>query len=145
MRRWTADVSGPVTGLVGVYHADGGPVGEAKYVIGKLFGTAHCSLCDITHSPMRRKPDWDAMVARLGLPVDLLHRNEAPADIAAEVRSHGTPLLLARTRGSLIALLSPSRINTLGGSVDRFEAAVREALDGMIQKGSVDAATMRRT
>jgi len=30
--------------LIGVYHADGGPIGEAKYVIGKFLGRAHCSL-----------------------------------------------------------------------------------------------------
>lgn len=29
-----------LTGLVGVYHADGGPIGEAKYVFGKLRRTA---------------------------------------------------------------------------------------------------------
>jgi hypothetical protein len=27
-------------GLVGVCNADGGPIGEARYVIGKLMGTA---------------------------------------------------------------------------------------------------------
>ena len=54
--------------IVGVYHADGGPIGEARYVIGKLLGTAHCALCDITHSPVRRKREWDRMVAELGLP-----------------------------------------------------------------------------
>jgi hypothetical protein len=27
-------------GLVGVHHADGGPIVEARFVIGKLMGTA---------------------------------------------------------------------------------------------------------
>jgi len=27
--------------LIGVYHAEGGPVGEAKYVIGRMLGKAH--------------------------------------------------------------------------------------------------------
>ena len=45
--------------LIGVYHADGGPIGEARYVLGRMLGTAHCGLCDITHSPVRRKPEWD--------------------------------------------------------------------------------------
>ena len=40
---------------VKAYHADGGPIGEVRYIIGKLLGTAHCALCDITHSPFRRK------------------------------------------------------------------------------------------
>lgn len=119
----------PVVGLIGVYHADGGPIGEAKYVLGKLLGTAHCSLCDVTHSPVRRKPAWDAMVARLGMAVDLLHLNELPRDVAAQVRAHGSPLVLGRTLdGALHLLLDASQIDALGGSVPRFEAAVRGAL-----------------
>ena len=47
----------PVT-LWGVYHANGGLVGELTYVIGKLRGTAHCGLCDITHGSVRVKPGW---------------------------------------------------------------------------------------
>src|SRR6478609_4856955 len=54
-----------VTRLVGVYDADGGLLGEAAYAWGKARGTRHCALCDITHSPWRRKPAWDAMAAEL--------------------------------------------------------------------------------
>lgn len=118
-----------VTELIGVYHADGGPVGEAKYVLGKLLGTAHCALCDITHSPVRRKPQWDAMVALLGIPVTLLHLNELPAEVAAAVRSTGSPVLLARlSDGTLQAALSPAQLDSLGGSVARFEDSVRAAI-----------------
>jgi hypothetical protein len=127
-------MSGPVTGLVGVYHADGGPVGEAKYVIGRLLGTAHCALCDITHSPVRRKPDWDRMVARLGVPVALLHLNEMPADVAAEVASHGSPLVLARVAdGGLAVLLRAGELDGLGGSVAAFDAALRRALAALVR------------
>lgn len=119
-----------VAALIGVYHADGGPVGEVKYVIGKLLGTAHCALCDITHSPVRRKPAWDAMVGRLGVPVTLLHLNEMPSDVASLVAVHGSPLLLGRTRdGGLVVVLSPDRLEALGGSVDAFEADVRAWLE----------------
>ena len=119
----------PVVGLVGVYHAEGGPIGEAKYVLGKLLGTAHCGLCDVTHSPVRRKPAWDAMVSRLGVAVDLLHLNELPRDVAAQVHAHGSPLLLGRTLdGALHVLLDARQLDALGGSVPRFEAAVRAAL-----------------
>ena len=71
----TEDLS-QVTELVGVYDADGGLLGEAAYVWGKLRGTRHCSLCDITHSPWRRKPAWDAMAGELSVPIGLVHRNE---------------------------------------------------------------------
>ena len=41
--------------VIGIYHADGGIIGELKYFTGKLFGGSKCSLCDITHSTAERK------------------------------------------------------------------------------------------
>ncbi len=118
-----------VVELVGVYNADGGPVGEARYVIGKLLGRAHCALCDVTHSPVRRKPEWDRMVGRLGVPVILLHRNEAPADVVTAVAASGTAAVLARTSdGTLLSLLGPADLEEMQGSVARFEDAVAAAL-----------------
>ncbi|MDP3972259.1 MAG: hypothetical protein Q8P61_05015 [Candidatus Nanopelagicales bacterium] len=118
-----------VTELIGIYHADGGPLGETKYFIGRLLGTAHCALCDVAHSPVRRKPQWDSMVARLGIPVVLLHLNEQPADVSAATRRTGTPAVLARlSDGSLQPVLGPEALDRLGGSVDDFETAVTEAI-----------------
>lgn len=114
--------------LIGVYHADGGLAGEARYVIGRLLGTAHCSLCDITHSPVRRKREWDALVSRLGIPVSLLHLNELPPDIAAAVSETGSPVVLARDRdGSLRPLLEATALEAMDGSVAAFESALRSA------------------
>jgi hypothetical protein len=116
-------------GLVGVYHADGGPIGEARYVIGRLMGTTHCALCDITHSPVRRKPAWDRMVAELGVPLELLHLNEMPPAIAAATTRHGSPAVLARyADGSIEPVLLPADLEVLAGSVDAFSIALRAAL-----------------
>jgi hypothetical protein len=118
-----------VIGLVGVYNADGGLAGEARYVFGKLLGTAHCGLCDITHSPLRRKPEWDVMVARLGLPFTLLHLNELDADVSGAVAEHGAPVVLGRLAdGSVALVLGPEELDRLGGSVAAFEASARTAL-----------------
>lgn len=115
----------PCTELIGVYHADGGPLGEATYIVGKLLGTVHCALCDITHSPLRRKPAWKAMVARLGVPFTLVHRNEMDPDVAAVVAQSGSPVVLARHRDdSLAVALTPSELDRLGGSVDAFYTAL---------------------
>jgi hypothetical protein len=116
--------------LVGVYHADGGPIGEVRYVIGKLLGTAHCALCDITHSAVRRKPEWDAMVGSLGVGFELLHLNEMPHDVAQAVAGHGSPAVLARAvDGGLHHVLGPDELDGLGASVDRFRAALVAAVD----------------
>ena len=55
----TADATQPVARrLVGVYNANGGIVGELSYVLGKVKGSAHCALCDISHGKsFRAKKD----------------------------------------------------------------------------------------
>ena len=116
-------------GLVGVYHADGGPIGETRYVIGRLLGTAHCSLCDITHGALRRKAAWDTMAAGLGLPFDLVHLNEVPSDIAPLVVDRGSPLVALRLDdGTAQVLLAAADLEVLAGSVDQFAAALRGQL-----------------
>ena len=115
--------------LIGVYDADGGLRGEAAYVLGKLLGGAHCSLCDITHSPIRRKPEWDRYVASLGVPFILLHRNETPDDVRTALQAAGLPAVIARLRdGSLLEVLGPAELDGLGGSVSALAAAVEGRL-----------------
>lgn len=115
-----------VVGLVGVYHADGGPIGEIRYVLGKLLGTAHCALCDVTHSPVRRKPAWDEMVRRLGMPVTLVHLNEMPDDVAEAVATAGSPVILGRfADGTLEPALTAHELDRLGGSVTAAEQGIR--------------------
>jgi hypothetical protein len=119
-----------VLGLVGVYDADGGLVGEARYVVGHLLGLVECALCDVTHSPVRRKPAWDRMVARLGVPFVLLHRNEVtdPA-VAAAAAPAGLPVVLARVDdGTVLPVLDRAALAGLGGSVEAFETHLRAAV-----------------
>jgi hypothetical protein len=112
---------------IGVYHADGGLVGEAKYVIGHLLGRTHCSLCDITHSPVRRKKQWDQMVATLGVPFRLFHLNEMPGDVAQVTARTGSPVVLARTAAGLQVLLPPAELDRVAGSVADFQTALTAA------------------
>ncbi len=121
-----------VTELIGVYHADGGAVGEARYLIGKLLGTAHCALCDVTHSPVRKKPEWDRTVARLGIPFTMLHLNELPRDVSEAVASAGSPVVLARTDdGTLATVLDRTALEGMQGSVSNFEGALRASLGSL--------------
>ena len=130
-----------ITELIGVYRAEGGPVGEAKYVIGKLLGRAHCALCDVTHSPVRRKPEWDRMVDRLGVPFTLLHLNEMPPDVSAVVARTDTPVVLARTAdGGLSQVVGPAGLDTFGGSVSLFHAA----LVGLVGLGDASGKSLPR-
>jgi hypothetical protein len=119
-----------VTELVGVYDADGGLLGEAAYVWGKVRGTRHCGLCDITHSTVRRKAAWDRMAASLPVPVRLLHLNELDDDLAAAVAATRAPVVLAREDDGWRELLGAAELDEMAGSVDAFDAAVRARLAG---------------
>jgi len=108
--------------FTGIYNADGGVWGETRYVIGHLLGTTACSLCDITHSPLRRKPEWDAMVRRLGVPFDVRHRNESTPAETEFSRGTGLPVVLAHhDDGSITAVLNDAHLEAVGGSVTEFE------------------------
>jgi len=119
-----------VTRLVGVYRAEGSLSGEIAYVVGKLLGRAHCSLCDITHSPIRRKAAWDRMAAGLGVPFELVHLDERDAATTALVTGwDDSPAVLAEVDGALRVVLGPDDLEPIGGDVDRFASALRAALD----------------
>lgn len=118
-----------------VYDADGGWRGEAAYVVGALLGRAHCALCDITHSPVRRKRAWDAMVGRLPLPMRVVHRNEVPEQLVTAVRQHRLAAVFLVHDRQVELLVDADELARLGGSVDEFEALLAARLVGGVGEG----------
>ncbi len=116
-----------ITRLVGVYDADGGLAGEAKYVVGHLLGRLECALCDITHGPVWRKKTFDAFRARLGVPFDVVHRNERSPEIEAAT-GDALPCILAVTDSGIVPLLDRAALEACGGEVDQLEPALRAAI-----------------
>ena len=116
--------------VIGVYDADGGVLGEAAYLWGTIRGTVHCSLCDITHSPGRRKKEWDAMVARLDATVELRHRNELTAAQSTAALKSGLPVVLVADleRQRYDVLLDAQDLDGLGGDVAAFGELLQERL-----------------
>lgn len=126
-----ASVSGmtrPIDRLVGVYRADGGLRGEVSYLLGHYLKGASCTLCDITHSPFRRKASWDAAVARLGIPFDLLHLNELDPELAVFVGDDAA-MVVAETPTGRFGLLGNDDLKDARGDVEAFFARLRRALD----------------
>ena len=111
--------------LVGVYDADGGLRGELSYLLGKARGR-HCSLCDITHSPVRRRREWDDFVATLPVPFDVVHRNER--DPAVEAATAGRePCVVAKTIDGIVMVLDGADLghaDSVGGLADALDAAL---------------------
>jgi hypothetical protein len=109
-----------VVGFTGVYDADGGLRGELAYVVGHLLGRTECALCDITHSAVRRKASWDRGVARLGVPFDLVHRNEQSADVSAVTVEQLPCVVVHLVDGTRKVVLGKEQLRDVTGDVDRF-------------------------
>ena len=119
----------PITHLIGVYNADGGLVGEARYVVGHLLGLTSCSLCDITHSPIRRKPEWDAMVQKLSVPITVVHKNELSPELSAWLEDVTLPVVVGVDGdGDFQVVLDHETLDEAGGSVQAFRDLVETAL-----------------
>ncbi len=116
-----------ISRLIGVYRADGGLVGELRYVIGHYLRGQSCSLCDITHSPWRRKAAWDARVRDLGIPFELVHLNEMEPSLAAFV-GHRAACVVAESTDGWVFVLGNDDLAATGGDVDAFMDALISAL-----------------
>ena len=114
--------------IVGIYNADGGVIGEMKYIAGKVIGQAHCSLCDVTHSPARRKKSWDAMVRTLPYEFVLLHRNELPPNLQ-QFAAADLPIVVMEDGQNLRVLLSDEQISACDGDPDRLAEALNAAFE----------------
>ena len=117
-----------VTRLVGVYRADGGLRGELRYLAGHYLHGQSCSLCEITHSPFRRKAAWDRAVAALGIPFALVHLNEMDPPLAEFVGDRAA-CVVADTPDGRVLLLGDADLSALDGDVDAFFARLRAALE----------------
>lgn len=121
--------------ITGVYHADGGLMGELRYVVGKLRGTSHCALCDVTHGLTGKKAEFVACEKRLGMPVELVHLNERTPELRAFTEGR-TPCVVGHGQAGFVMLLSAEALDTLDGRVDGFERALRAALSSLGAPGS---------
>lgn len=111
---------------MGVYDADGGLRGELAYLAGKLSGH-HCSLCDITHSPVRRRRAWDDYVATLPVPFDVVHRNERDPQVRASTEGREPCVVAVTDDGGIVLLLDDGALSA-AGDVTGVASALTEAI-----------------
>ncbi len=115
--------------LIGVYDADGGLRGEIAYLAGKLAGR-HCTLCDITHSPVRRRREWDSYTSSLPVPFDVVHRNERSAALDRVTEGREACVVAECRDGSLVFLLSNEALAQaadVAGLAQAVASAIAEA------------------
>jgi hypothetical protein len=114
---------------VGIYHADGTPLGEVRYLIGKIRGTAHCALCDITHGWVREKPEFRACRTSLGIPFRTLHLNELDDELRIFTAGK-TPCVVGRSDAGWEFILRPDELASCGSDVNTFAARLEESTRG---------------
>ncbi len=119
--------------LIGVYKADGGILGELAYFFGHLVGVRSCSLCDITHSPVKKKSAFKEFEKRLLAERDiafrLVHMNErTDAELAAS-RGREPCVLLQYEDGSISMFLDFVELKASRGSVRSFGKLVESRLN----------------
>ncbi len=119
--------------LIGVYKADGGFIGEVSYFLGHLVGARECSLCDITHSPVRKKAAFKEFEKQLleekGIGFRLVHMNERTEAELAASKGREPCVLLENEDGTISMFLDFVELKAAGGKVGSFEKLVRSRLD----------------
>ena len=119
--------------LIGVYKADGGIIGELSYFLGHLVGLRECNLCDITHSPIKKKSEFKKFEASLlekhGIEMKLVHMNErTDAELAAS-KGREPCVLLQYPDGSISMFLDYVELKAAGGSVESFAKLVESRIN----------------
>ena len=113
--------------IYGIYHADGGIIGELSYVWGKITGTAHCSLCDITHKGISLKRDWKAFTNGRDVEFELLHLNEQ-TQVLANFTAGKTPCVVGEESGEMKILIDAESLEGCNKSVSSFESTLMSSM-----------------
>jgi hypothetical protein len=119
--------------LIGVYKADGGIVGELTYFFGHLIGVRSCTLCDISHSPIKKKSSFKALEKQLleehGILVRMIHLNERSERELKASEGREPCMLLEYPDQSISMFLDSQDLATLSGSVRSLKKLVLSRLD----------------
>ena len=119
--------------LIGVYNADGGLAGELSYVFGHLIGIRSCSLCDISHSPIKKKASFKELEQHLledhGIIVRMVHLNERNERELKASEGREPCMLLEYPDQSISMFLDATDLKALSGSVKSLKKLITSRLD----------------
>ena len=119
--------------LIGIYKADGGIVGELTYFFGHLIGVRSCSLCSISHSPVKKKSSFKALeqhlLAEHGIAVRMIHLNERNEREQKASEGREPCMLLEYPDQSISMFLDSTDLKALSGSVSSLKRLITSRLD----------------
>ena len=119
--------------LIGIYKADGGVIGELSYFFGHLVGVRSCSLCDITHSPVKKKSAFKKLEQELlrdhGIAIKMIHLNERNDRELKASAGREPCVLLEYPDQSISMFLDAVDLKALSGSVASLRRLILSRLD----------------
>ena len=119
--------------IIGIYKADGGIVGELSYFFGHLIGTRSCSLCDISHSLVKKKSSFKALESHLlqehRILVRMIHLNERNEREQQASEGREPCMLLEYPDQSISMFLDSTDLKALSGSVSKLKKLIQSRLD----------------
>lgn len=119
--------------IIGVYKADGGIVGELTYFFGHLVGVRSCSLCSISHSPIKKKSSFKALerhlLAEHGIAVRMIHLNERNERERLAPEGREPCILLEYPDETISMFIDSSDLTALSGSVSSLKKLIASRLD----------------
>ena len=113
-----------VVSLTGVYDADGGAIGELRYWIGARLGRAHCSLCEVTHSAIKERPEWRDTRSTLSVEFRTLHRDEQSQPVSTATNGLFPAVVAQDEDGETYLLLGPEDIEEIARHAEPHLALV---------------------
>ena len=126
-------VNNPRATLIGIYKADGGVIGELSYFFGHLVGVRSCSLCDITHSPVKKKSAFKKLEQELlkdhGIAIKMIHLNERNDSELKASAGREPCVLLEYPDQSISMFLDAVDLKALSGSVASLRRLILSRLD----------------
>ena len=119
--------------LIGIYKADGGVIGELSYFFGHLVVVRSCSLCDITHSPVKKKSAFKKLEQELlrdhGIAIKMIHLNERNDRELKASTGREPCVLLEYPDQSISMFLDAVDLKALSGSVTSLRRLILSRLD----------------
>ena len=119
--------------LIGIYKADGGVIGELSYFFGHLVGVRSCSLCDITHSLVKKKSAFKKLEQELmknhGIAIKMIHLNERNDRELRASAGREPCVLLEYPDQSISMFLDAVDLKALSGNVTSLRRLILSRLD----------------
>ena len=100
--------------VIGVYHANGGILGELAYVVGRMLGLTSCALCDLSHGLISEKMSVKSWRCSAAFSIQFLHLNETDSLTAETVRGR-TPCVVLRSEQRVELLIGKEELADMAG------------------------------